>query len=355
MSGFRTNPTVKSVSSMNKKNLERWEMRLGVAQVVIVLGVVTGCMTFAFYLGFFAGKSAGFEFAMETNATSAAKLPISGDGARDKSAIDITEQAVSDVYARLNEKAKKEASEDSEILDDVPSLGSIKEMEHAAPENAAPAAPAVKDLPGIESEAHKVWDADETQKEPASDVKVLGDDLPKSETTTAKVNPAAGNVFGEDEHPIDRALDEAGAPKKAVKDDKPTDAIVEKEVKKEAPKPTATPVPPTPTPKKVEAKKEEPKKEVKKEEGASIIRGAIPKGWFAQVAAPTKLKDAEGVASQLKKNGFRVVIETAKVRGDEYYRILVGPEGNKQQAELLVQQLKRESYLSGSPFIRMVK
>lgn len=355
MSGPRTNPTVKSVSSMNKKNLDRWEVRLGVAQVVIILGIVTGCMTFAFYLGFFAGKSAGFEFAMETNATSATKLPITGEGVGDKAAIDVTEQAVSDVYARLNERAKKEAPVDLGT-EEVPSLDSIKETEPKVEEPASilPDTTVSEAKVAKTKELDEVWDSGlPSDKKADSSVKILGDEAPSAAKSAAKVNPAADDIFDDEmpTHPVDRALDASNAPKKLLNEEKLPEKSppVEKEVKKEVVKPTATPVPPTPTPKK---EKEEAKKA---SEGAAIVRGPIPSGWFAQVAAPTKMKDAETIAAKLKKNGFRVVIETAKVRGDEYYRILVGPEQNKKQAELLVGQLSRESYVEGAPFIRMVK
>ncbi|MBN8550818.1 MAG: SPOR domain-containing protein [Deltaproteobacteria bacterium] len=49
------------------------------------------------------------------------------------------------------------------------------------------------------------------------------------------------------------------------------------------------------------------------------------------------------------------MIEVARVRGDEYYRVLVGPEQNRDRAQRLVGQLKRESYIHGDPFLRVVK
>ena len=85
------------------------------------------------------------------------------------------------------------------------------------------------------------------------------------------------------------------------------------------------------------------------------MKRVVPSGYFAQVAAPKNLSDAESVARKLKKSGFPVIVEVANVRGEEYYRVLVGPEQNRVHADRLVGQLRSERYLSGPPFIRQVK
>lgn len=86
-----------------------------------------------------------------------------------------------------------------------------------------------------------------------------------------------------------------------------------------------------------------------------VYRGSVPRGWFAQVAAPKEREDADELAAKLRSSGFVVVIENAQVRGEAYYRVLVGPEESRNQAEILIKQLKRERYLDGEPFLRMVK
>jgi cell division septation protein DedD len=123
-------------------------------------------------------------------------------------------------------------------------------------------------------------------------------------------------------------------------------------------------------PAKVEVRKEEPKAPTEAAAGsqtadssstqspsasAGMVKQVLPPGYFAQVAAPKRLQEAQDVARRLKRSGFPVVIETAHVRGEDYYRVLVGPEDGKVQAERLVDQLKRESYLSGTAFLRRVK
>jgi DedD protein len=88
---------------------------------------------------------------------------------------------------------------------------------------------------------------------------------------------------------------------------------------------------------------------------SNFVKRVVPGGYFAQVAAPKNLSDAESVARKLKKSGFPVVVEVANVRGEEYYRVLVGPEQNRVHADRLVDQLRSERYLSAPPFIRQVK
>ncbi len=103
---------------------------------------------------------------------------------------------------------------------------------------------------------------------------------------------------------------------------------------------------------------EEQAAEVQKREppatDGNFVKQVLPQGFFAQVAAPKRIAEAQDVARRLKRSGFPVVIETAHVRGEDYFRVLVGPEENKVQADRLVDQLKREAYLSGSAFLRRV-
>jgi cell division septation protein DedD len=87
-----------------------------------------------------------------------------------------------------------------------------------------------------------------------------------------------------------------------------------------------------------------------------LVRKSLPVGYFAQVAAPKKLSEAEGVAKRIKRAGFPVLVESATVNGQSFYRVVVGPEENKVQVERLITQLQKESLAGGSkPFIRRVK
>src|SRR5690606_24817653 len=79
------------------------------------------------------------------------------------------------------------------------------------------------------------------------------------------------------------------------------------------------------------------------------------KGWFAQVAARRKQSDAQSMARKLSDAGFPVAMEVARVRGEQYFRVLVGPVTDRSRADKLVTQLKRESYINSDPFARLIK
>ena len=81
----------------------------------------------------------------------------------------------------------------------------------------------------------------------------------------------------------------------------------------------------------------------------------IPKGFYAQVAAPKRLQDAEKLANRLKKSGFPVAVEVASVGNKKFYRVLVGPERSRLYADRLLNQLHTEKYIPTDPFIREVR
>jgi hypothetical protein len=80
----------------------------------------------------------------------------------------------------------------------------------------------------------------------------------------------------------------------------------------------------------------------------------IPTGFYAQVAAPKRLADAEKLARRLKQSGFPIAIESVLIGQQSFYRVLVGPEKNKLYAERLISQLQSERYIPTDPFIREV-
>lgn len=316
MPGPRTRPTVKPLATMNKRNLQQWELRLGVVQLVILLGIITGSMACAFYIGFSSGRSVGFEAALDKSLANAARIPIASEGVR-------PEESTTDVYAKLSHTTPLDSeNHDAAGKDvDVP-LGSIKTAETApAGQDFAPPTENKNAQTNTMSEGDSIFgSASAKNAEPKA--KTLGSLLEeKSAEPVAKKEPVA-KVELPPPAPIAKAkLHEDVKPQPKVA------APIEKPVAKVAPK----------------------------EKPSSLVRDVIPPGWFAQIAAPRKMQDANSLAGRLKSSGFAVMIEVARVRGEEYYRVLVGPEQNRAQAERLVGQLKRESYLQGDPFLRVVK
>ena len=301
--GPRTSPTVKPVPTMNKKNLRSWELRLGLLQVVILLGVVTGSMACVFYLGFFSGHRVGFDSAMETSLASAPRIPVEGVTSATP---DVTEEQSTRIFAKLQEDQGKEDVVEADQK--LPELAAIAEQPAVTAET-----PQATAEPVADTTASAVLDS-------GAKIEVIHDTAKVAETSTT----------------LQDALKEAHADKPVI-----TVKPEAKQVVKEVPVVKPTPlekVAPTPA----------PKPEI-------AFNKVVKPGWYAQVAAPKKKLDAENLFSRLRGSGFAVAIEVASVRGDEYFRVLVGPESNREQAERLLGQLKRESYLSGEPFIRLVK
>lgn len=320
----RTFPTVKSSPVMNKQSGERKEVRLGLMQIVVLLGLTVGSIATAFFLGFFVGRSVGFENLNSSMVASLPKLPVNSSEASN----DVSEQVVSEVYAKLNEKPTAPIAEETGVNahsannENIPELGSIQ----PADSSAAPVVP-----PAPENHDSVAHDASVANESP-----VL----------------AVENHSIEAEDPV--------AAKKVEKNDKTLGSALADNHAEVAPHPTA-PVVKSPVKEAphaiVEVEKPKPTVAVVKPSSNSslIPQRNIPQGWFAQIAAPKQIDDARNLGENLKKSGFAVVIEAAQVRGEDYYRVLVGPESSKSQADVLLKQLKRESYLKGEPFLRMVK
>ena len=349
--GGRTNPTVKSSPVMNKKNLERKEVRLGIIQVVSLLGLTIGSLAGAFCLGFFVGQRAGFEREISSMMASLPKFPVSSDVAGS----DVDDQALNEVYAKLQEQTspgdgQTDAKGNSSEVSAVPELGSIQETEpqkdqpldplgetegELMPQNADENAAPVADLEEQKKLMQENLGQPSDSKNRAGKIESLGSTLPDKESAESiKIEepkkPESKSVVTEI---VGSKKPEKELEKKPLAETQKIENVSEKV--KEEPKPLVkTPV--------TEASNVKPQKK-------------IPGGWFAQVAAPKQIDDANKLANNLKQSGFAVMIEAAQVRGEDYFRVLVGPEGSKSQAEILLRQLKRESYIKGEPFIRMVK
>lgn len=358
--GPRTHPTVKPLATMNKKNLQHWELRLGLAQVVVLLGMITGSIACAFYVGFSSGRGVGFEAALERSLAHAPRFPVA------EAERDIAASRDSDVYARLSAPAGAAVSK---VTKEEPVLGAIKTTE-ALPLGMDSAG----ELPSAAKEENRSasasLDVDSLFPEPvAKDVEVpktrsLANIAEENLAATSKVTSknleqakAKEAVVAQVDQTVEKTSSDSSSYARVT---------VKREEKVAAPKAekivTKTPANVASDPKKTSqvAKAEAPKSKVVtaaavKSPEKSLVRETLPAGWFAQVAAPRKMQDATSLAGRLKASGFPVIIEAARVRGEEYFRVIVGPEQNKQQAERLVSQLKRESYVQGEPFLRVAK
>jgi len=67
--------------------------------------------------------------------------------------------------------------------------------------------------------------------------------------------------------------------------------------------------------------------------------------WVVQVASLGAIEKANGLASKLKKSGFSAFVEKAEVRGKTYYRVRVGPELDRANAERTAAMLRQRQKL----------
>ena len=363
--GPRTHPTVKPLATMNRRNLRSWELRLGLVQVVILLGVVTGSIACVFYLGFFSGHRVGFETAMQTTLANSAPIPV--DASSDANTQVVADQQLTEIYAKLQEDQPK-AGAGAAAREEVPALGNIPTTEEAPVAVVAPDASEGEKAEAKSGSTISVLMPDAKDLETEDLVGDQGEEAPAVDILEMP-KPAESKTLGQAaEQQVNTEAKAAAHAKSHETMAEPPKVVAKAEEKKIAPVVAKT----------APLAKEEPTKKVsavtegtlgaakaaKSEAVANIapvdnepllIRTVPPPGWYAQISAPRKLQDAEILSKKLKASGFKVVVENAKVRGEEYFRVLVGPETGRPVAERMLEQLKRESYISGDPFIRLVR
>lgn len=339
--------------------------------MVTLLAVVSGSMGCAFYLGFLSGRSIGFGQALAASSSEVPRIPIDVNAAAQEDAA----VESSDIYAKLNgrEQPAKVAEEappivqtgnDSPILD----LTSPEAVEgegtvNAAQENRDAAVRAgLVDAPPADGVRVLGSSPHDTAAQPIvagdeQDVKTLGELLASQE---AQRRPQQAD--NQEDLPAVRANPDQLAKEQTAKEQSAKEqSAVESDTR-------TKPAAPEAASKKVEKRSEtlakkasEPAVTESSAESAapaalsSSARQVLPKGWFAQVAAPKKSKDAETLVDRLKGSGYPVVVERAQVRGEEYFRVLVGPQSSREKVEALIKRLKRERYVQGDPFARAVK
>jgi cell division septation protein DedD len=327
----------------------RWELRLGTLQVTVWLGLAIGACVGGYFVGFFSGRYVGFESARQGSSGEAPKLPAP------EILADASTLNPNRVYDRLKAPAILPDSggprasakvSDVGMADEANSRLKVSEVEGIAgsPQKLAVAKGGNADSSAAGSD-EDIFD-DGTSEERV----IIGADGGLAEELEEKL-PSSVRMLG-DSSPVATGASNASG-KSGKGDSVSAAAVLDARIANARTEVSRVAQPSAP-------EAAEPKKAVadvgsKATESTGLVKKVLPSGYFAQVAAPKKLNEAEAVAKKLKRSGFPVVVETASVNGQSFYRVLVGPEENKVQAERLVSQLQSESYVASKPFIRKVK
>jgi DedD protein len=70
-----------------------------------------------------------------------------------------------------------------------------------------------------------------------------------------------------------------------------------------------------------------------------------------QVAAVADKKEAEDLATRVKRAGFSTEIEAANVKGKTYYRVVAVGFGGQEQARSAATRIKQDLKLTETPWV----
>lgn len=353
--GFRFRPSEDNgrPSMTSRRSSSRgWEIRLGPLQVVVWLGLALGGIFGAYSMGFFSGRYVGFEAARTASGVEVPKLALTDD---------IPESSPKEwdsVYGKLGGSASVER--DEKVPSTTSQAGSDKKL-------AVPKAPDQRIVNAVQEmrQGNSVSDRETSsvvvaKRDLLSDTDsiftedvgggALVDDSPTKEISgkggeVRVLGREVDTLDGAATNTVESARRDSAERKGSAEDVVPQESVAKKggaipseevarEVKQKAP---------------VETKVKEPTKEK-----ISVVK-RLPRGYFAQVAAPKTRAEAEELARKIRKSGFPVVVEDNSTGRSPFYRVMVGPEDNKVQADRMLGQLKREKYLNGKAFVREVK
>lgn len=338
--GFRLRPsedTGRPSMTSRRSNGRGWEIKLGPLQVVVWLGLAIGAIFGSYFIGFFSGRYVGFETARTASGVEVPKLALTEEFPEKP------QKGWDNVYGKLGGSAvvgqdeKPEANAKPQVPDQriAKAVQDSKREELAASDQSESPAAAKRD---------PLSDQDAIFTQDVGGTAAVIDESPSKE-----ISGKGGEVrvLGREVDAVDEGSDKVEEPVVAQRSarDEPAKEVVAKKAPVIADEEAVPAKPKTPS----ETKAKEPVKEK-----VSVVK-RLPKGYFAQVAAPKTRGEAEELSRRLKKSGFPVVIEDNSTGRSPFYRVMVGPEENKVQADRMLGQLKREKYLDGKLFVRQVK
>lgn len=337
---------------MSVQHNNEFQVRLSLLQVVFLLGLILGCLVAVYAAGYVSGDGSGYERAMRSSVKNF--IPFAIEEEQKVSEKELQEKST-EIYARLQEKPGKRDEQgltekdipgreqkSGESEDGMPEIAKIEEskskplpLEKKDPEQDLAGdgeenttVSAIAALTGDPGPAERQGEAPTiTQEEGAGEAR-LSEILAKSSAQGSALHEEQQNSITEQNNI---------AEKNSVREGSGLGDIVARGASAEKQPMLVEQASPSPKPTQ-----------------ALVTPGNVASGWYAQVAAPSTLAEASALSAKLRSSGFPVRIETASVRGQQYYRVLVGPESSQTYAQRLVGQLKREPGIRSEPFVKYV-
>ncbi len=352
--GFRFRPSEENgrPSMTGRRSSGRgWEIRLGPLQVVVWLGLAFGGIFGSYSMGFFSGRYVGFEAARTASGVEVPKLALT-DSIPERSP-----KEWDNVYGKLGGSAVV-GQDDATSVTAPPKGGEKKTAESKAPDQRI--VKAVQEMQQESAAVDRETSPSVVKKDLLSDTDSIftedvGGGALVDESPSKEISGKGGEVRvlgreldaleGTTTTGVEQVQGKGSAPEVVTKEPQVKEAVAKKVASVEGSE-VAPAMPQKPA---GEVKLKEPTKEK-----ISVVK-RLPRGYFAQVAAPKTRAEAEELARKIRKSGFPVVVEDNSTGRSPFYRVMVGPEDNKVQADRMLGQLKREKYLNGKAFIREVK
>jgi len=334
---------------------ERWEVRLGLGQLIILWSVIAGTMIMVFLFGLYAGREQGVQSALEGSADAAARLPIANavppsdvapptdvaTGASDESSA----EPVAGILKSLEQSppatrpagsdgspetiaANDTANDTEKALQQIPDTQqSAAALTHETVEHVTPKAEAAPPLGTIDIATRK------SDRAPLDDeiAALVGDESSSHQKGTTLADKAKSA----------ESKEEKNAKAKAIE-------LPLKTAEVEKPKPQQKPIEP--------AKVETAKADSGKGESVKTVKaGSQAPGWYLQVAAARTSQEANAVAKKLQVGGLKPTIETAEVNGSTYFRVVLGPYASKNAAAATRKSVEATKAAKGDPFLKQVR
>lgn len=324
--------------------------RISTVSILILMIVFSACLFVAYYLGLRAGKTAGLELAHENSLAQVIRMPVSR-AVYDKQVAEVNRDQTSDIYKQLaktkqdtkdnNQQISEPSKEVKELLKPTATASALLKQQDQV---TLAAEPTIQLAKGKQENVEAIRDAlEQLNPKNQNDSEMIPDGSPSATDSSPSVR-------------VINPQEEQQQSKKLVEEqsvlNQQEDFLLEK--KNTNLLPTSTPKT-KPTIKPTATAVQKKTAVAVKTPVAQNLSKKLSAGWYSQVAAPKSLKEAQTVANNLKKSGFKAMVESAQVGDQQYYRVVVGPESSRLAAEQSLARLRKQSSLKAEPFVRLVR